>query len=487
MPFLWFSAGLASDFDGVTNANQALSDLQKTGVCRTGVALASSSFYDNWAYKILPYAVTETWSSIYAVIQNNNIPHVGAFGTTYDDAHRLYHIALEGNKLKAYCRISGIETAIATGNTVFSTGTSHQIEVHYKRDNTQGIMQVWIDGILEIDFSGNTGAAADVIGAFGVYLNNYSASEAYASEFICTDKGRIGKKRMQLMYLSGAGDTNTAEGFMDVLGNNSTTSATSVKSGTWIIPSPTKAGGTLKTVSFKLSANDTVKIGIFTKNASSVKFTPDAARQATVACLAGVVTLNSGNELPAWNIAAGEYIGIYTATGTLIGSTAYDYGDGDGRTVTNWYSYAGDAFSAATEQSYSTSDAYTWLYAYAQYMTSTNILHVYNNNIGVVTERPWQESKRYMSMSADGQEFLNNCTDLTDVECTAVNALKVTVRAEAGTSITNGQLSIKIGGTTTYSDVIAMPTVVNKRHNIFEGNWSKANINALQIGFKARS
>ena len=90
-------------------------------------------------------------------------------------------------------------------------------------------------------------------------------------------------------------------------------------------------------------------------------------------------------------------------------------------------------------------------------------------------------------MSADSQEFLNNCTDLTDAECTAVTALKVTVRAEAGTSIANGQLSIKAAGETTYSDVLSMPTVVNKRHFIFEGVWSKASINALQVGFKARS
>lgn len=58
---------------------------------------------------------------------------------------------------------------------------------------------------------------------------------------------------------------------------------------------------------------DTVKVGIFTKNVTSLKFTPDAARVLLLSCLAGVVTLNSGTDFTEWSVAAGEYLGIYTA------------------------------------------------------------------------------------------------------------------------------------------------------------------------------
>lgn len=480
MPFLWYTAGILTDFDYTNHFDQATTPM------RSGVALCSNYAYEATMYKILPEQVTEIWCSMYMDYVGRSM---GMELLKIDNATVLCKAIIENNYYVAYALVNGSFIKIGTGTTVISTGTNHQAELYYKRDASAGVLQLWVDGALEISFTGNTGLASEFINSFAIYYPGYLGGvyTERASEIIVTNKGRIGKKRMQLLYLSGVGDTNTTEGFMDVLGNTSTTTATGTKTGTWIIPSAFKAAGAFKTISFKLTSADTVKIGIFTKNASSVKFTPDAARQAAVACLAGVVTLNSGNELPAWNIAAGEYIGIYTATGTLIGSTAYDYGDGDGRTVTNWYSYAGDAFSAGTEQSYSTSDAYTWLYAYAQYLTPTNIMYLYNNNISVLTERPWQESKRYMSMGADGQEFSNNCTDLTDAECTAVNALKVTVRAEAGTSIANGQFSIKVAGETTYSDIVSMPTVVNKRHCIFEGAWSKASINALQVGFKARS
>ena len=485
MSFLWYSAGIVTDFDYANlftqnNSNEPM---------RTGVSMVSQQNNPAAVYKVLPEQGTEIWFSAYLQVSSVLESQYLQLRAT-DNTTALCNVYIDdgGNYFKAYARINGTLTLLGTGTMVIASSTYHQVEVHYKRDATEGLLQVWIDGILDINFTGNTGAATDLIGTAGLYYVGYLAANSFmsSSEFIVSNKGRIGKKRMQLMYLSGAGDVNTTEGFMDVLGNNSTTTKTTVKSGTYIIPSAFKAAGVLKVVSFKLSAADTVKIGIFNKNVTTLKFTPDAARQASVSCLAGVVTLNSGTDFTEWSVAAGEYFGIYTVTGSLI----YELDaspDNDSLNLGSWYSYAGDAFSLGTEQTYTTVTSTHYICAYCQYLTPTNIMYIYNNNVGVITERPWQESKRYMSMSADSQEFLNNCTDLTDAECTAVTALKVTVRAEAGTSIANGQLSIKAAGETTYSDLLSMPTVVNKRHFIFEGVWSKASINALQVGFKARS
>ncbi len=485
MSFLWYSAGILTDFDYANNFSQNNS----SEPMRTGVSLAAPQNNPAAVYKVLPEQGTEVWFSAYlqvsSVLESQYMQLRGTDNTTV-----LCNVYIDdgGSYFKAYARINGALTLLGTGKMVIASSTYHQVEVHYKRDATEGLLQVWIDGVLDINFTGNTGAATDLIGTAGLYYVGYLAANSVmsSSEFIVSNKGRIGKKRMQLMYLSGAGDVNTTEGYMDVLGNNSTTTKTTVKAGTYIIPAAFKAAGLLKTVSFKLSAADTVKIGIFNKNGTTLKFTPDAARQATVSCLAGVVTLNSGTDFTEWSVAAGEYLGIYTATGTLIYESDSSP-DNDSLNLGSWYSYVGDAFSLGTEQTYTTVTSTHYICAYCQYLTPTNIMYLYNNNVGFITEKPWLESKRYMSMSADSQEFLNNCTDLTDAECTAVTALKVTVRAEAGTSIANGQLSIKAAGETTYSDLLSMPTVVNKRHFIFEGVWSKASINALQVGFKARS
>ncbi len=485
MSFLWYSAGILTDFDYANNFSQNNS----SEPMRTGVSMAAPQNNPAAVYKVLPEQGTEVWFSAYlqvsSVLESQYMQLRGTDNTTV-----LCNVYIDdgGSNFKAYARINGTLTLLGTGTMIITSSTYHQVEVHYKRDATEGLLQVWIDGVLDINFTGNTGAATDLIGTAGLYYVGYLAANSVmsSSEFIVSNKGRIGKKRMQLMYLSGAGDVNTTDGYMDVLGNNSTTTKTTVKAGTYIIPSAFKATGVLKTVSFKLSAADTVKIGIFNKNVTTLKFTPDAARQASVSCLAGVVTLNSGTDFTEWSVAAGEYFGIYTATGTLI----YELDsspDNDSLNLGSWYSYVGDAFSLGTEQTYTTVTSTHYICAYCQYLTPTNIMYLYNNNVGVITEKPWLESKRYMSMSADRQEFLNNCTDLTDAECTAVTALKVTIRAEAGTSIANGQLSIKAAGETTYSDLLSMPTVVNKRHFIFEGVWSKASINALQVGFKARS
>ena len=485
MSFLWYSAGIVTDFDYANlftqnNSNEPM---------RTGVSMFSQQNNPAAVYKVLPEQGTEIWFSAYlqvsSVLESQYLQLRATDNTTV-----LCNVYIDdgGNYFKAYARINGTLTLLGTGTMVIASSTYHQVEVHYKRDATEGLLQVWIDGTLDINFTGNTGAATDLIGAAGLFYVGYLAANSVmsSSEFIVSNKGRIGKKRMQLMYLSGAGDVNTTEGFMDVLGNNSTTTKTTVKTGTYIIPSAFRATGVLKTVSFKLSAADTVKVGVFTRNGTTLKFTPDAARQVSVSCLAGVVTLNSGTDFTEWNVVAGEYLGIYTATATLIGAGTYDGAVADGFEIVGWDHISGDAFALGNEQTY-TGDSYSYVCAYCQYLTPTNIMYIYNNNVGVITEKPWQESKRYMSMSADSQEFLNNCTDLTDAECTAVTALKVTVRAEAGTSIANGQLSIKAAGETTYSDLLSMPTVVNKRHFIFEGVWSKASINSLQVGFKARS
>jgi len=481
MSYLWYSGGLLTDLD-TYNGTCAQSDGMRTGKCVTFYNFQNWSLNCPILWKNLPETGTEIWLSEYTRI-------IGSMALTMaaakaDQSTILAKVQIEGNVVKGYASIGGTMTLVGAGTTSLATNTEHQIEMHYKRHATEGVLEVWVDGGLEISFAGNTGSSADLIGCAMWITPNANSVTWYISEWIATNQGRIGKKRMQLMYLSGAGDTNTTDGFMDVMGNDTTTTSTTVKTGTYMIPQAARVAGTLQTVSFALTAADTVKVGIFTKNATQVKFTPDVARQAFVSCLAGVNTLNAGNQIPAWNIAAGEYVGIYTTAGTLIYTATSN--NGNDLNLASWYYLSGDAFALGTEQSYSTDGSGNFPRAFAQYLTATNIMHLFNGTSAALTEKPWLESKRYMSMSADGQEFLNHCTDLTDSECTAVNCLKVTVRGEAGTTLANGQMSAKIDGGMIYSDPIVMPTVVNRRHAYLQGTWTRQQINALQIGFKAK-
>ena len=52
---------------------------------------------------------------------------------------------------------------MATGAIAVNVGTPVLIEVHYKPHNTEGVFQVKVGGILDIDFTGDTTDGATAI------------------------------------------------------------------------------------------------------------------------------------------------------------------------------------------------------------------------------------------------------------------------------------------------------------------------------------
>ena len=60
---------------------------------------------------------------------------------------------------------NGISTLLGTSSAVLNAGEKHTIQFYYKPHATTGVFQVWIDDILEIDFTGVTAPSTTAIGS----------------------------------------------------------------------------------------------------------------------------------------------------------------------------------------------------------------------------------------------------------------------------------------------------------------------------------
>jgi len=97
-------------------------------------------------------------------------------------------------------------TLLATGPTVLLWEV-HRIEVHYKPHATAGIFQVKVDGVLEIDFTGNTGTTANI----GQFQLGDSVAQFHCKgqwdNIIVDDAEWVGDSSIQARMPNGAGDS----------------------------------------------------------------------------------------------------------------------------------------------------------------------------------------------------------------------------------------------------------------------------------------
>lgn len=96
---------------------------------------------------------------------------------------------------------------LASGSATVAAGTTYLIEVHYKPDSANGVFQVKVNGIADIDFAGNSGTTADInrvrLGFFSGTIYAY----CYYDNFILDDSGWIGDTRIQVIQPTGAGNS----------------------------------------------------------------------------------------------------------------------------------------------------------------------------------------------------------------------------------------------------------------------------------------
>ncbi len=119
-----------------------------------------------------------------------------------DDGDPLY--VLEAYKGK---HASG-SVILAQGSTQLVTGTAYLIEIRYKPHDSTGVFQVKLNGVLEIDFSGDTTNYAGQIDRIRIGdTSNWSYGYGYYDDLVLDDAGWIGNTKIQAIGPSAAGNS----------------------------------------------------------------------------------------------------------------------------------------------------------------------------------------------------------------------------------------------------------------------------------------
>jgi hypothetical protein len=130
--------------------------------------------------------------------------------SVYNGATALIHIArIDGGSISAY-RGTGVGSLLATGTASFNVNTTYLIEVHIKIADSGGRVEVKIDGVSDIDFTGDTKPGADtqfnrVRLGYGPYVIYYT--NAYFDNLVMDDAAWIGDTKIQAILPTGAGTT----------------------------------------------------------------------------------------------------------------------------------------------------------------------------------------------------------------------------------------------------------------------------------------
>jgi hypothetical protein len=111
-------------------------------------------------------------------------------------------------------------TLLATGTTAIVAGTVYLIEIRYKPLNSNGIIQVKVNGgAFEIDYSGDTTNGLEYVQEiiFGRAPGDSTNSYAYLDDVVVDDASWIGSTSIQGLAVTGAGATTQ---FDPSAGNN---------------------------------------------------------------------------------------------------------------------------------------------------------------------------------------------------------------------------------------------------------------------------
>jgi len=98
-------------------------------------------------------------------------------------------------------------TLLATGAIAVNVGTPVLIEVHYKPHNTEGVFQVKVGGILDIDFTGDTTDGADTIDGIRVGGDSGYYSSCWFDNVVVDDAAWPGNTKIQAIKPAGVGNS----------------------------------------------------------------------------------------------------------------------------------------------------------------------------------------------------------------------------------------------------------------------------------------
>jgi len=103
--------------------------------------------------------------------------------------------------------LDGSDNVLATGSANLTKDTTYLVEVRFKPGTTDGIFQVKVDGVLDIDFSGNVGTSLQIDSIRIGYITTFLYSGMYVDNVVVDDAGWPGNTLIRALVPTGAGNS----------------------------------------------------------------------------------------------------------------------------------------------------------------------------------------------------------------------------------------------------------------------------------------
>lgn len=402
-----------------------------------------------------------------------------------DGTTTLAYLSIDQQTLVATAYVNGV----ARGSFAMTTLTVTQIEMRLKKDSAAGVFQVWKNGELVVDFTGDTGPATDLIGSAYWYSGSSGNILTFSlSDIVITSDGRIGNKRPVIVALTGAGDASPPA-YYDIVGNQVTTTYSNRTVGrTYVLANVFTHAGTIKNITVNFNTTGTIYLGVCTRNQGApAKHTKRLVSNQLAISATGIKTFVAGVDFPDnWLVSAGECLAIYTETAQMKYGRNSAGPDNNGYNSDGTYYFAGNGLADSVERTYTADSATYFDCIYAQYLVA-DPSRAYSQSAAAdrLARKDFLETVRYAEFVSDNDQMLCALGDLPLI-CTGVKSVKVTARAVSGTSLPNADWILKIGSDNLGVQA-AIPTTMALKSIQFDGNWTPTQFNAAQIGFKARA
>ena len=101
----------------------------------------------------------------------------------------------------------GDGTILATGTTTIDSQVWILVEVRYKPADSGGVFQVKVNGILDIDYTGNTTSGGSSVNKIALGTNNFNYGIGYYDNIIVDDASWIGDTKIQAIKPTAAGNS----------------------------------------------------------------------------------------------------------------------------------------------------------------------------------------------------------------------------------------------------------------------------------------
>lgn len=149
--------------------------------------------------KTLPSGSDEKFFGFYVKPTNPTVPSQPIM-LWKKTATRLGRISFNASRqIQAVVGDGGGEVIVATGTTVWANNDAHHIQLRVKIHDTTGVIQVLVDGVLELDFVGDTKPGADTtIDGFRMNIGDAKYASMIVNDTSGTkNKGFPGTRRMR--------------------------------------------------------------------------------------------------------------------------------------------------------------------------------------------------------------------------------------------------------------------------------------------------